>query len=468
MKIKHLIYSIIIFSSIQIVSCKKNNLLTNSNFNIETSTDTILFDTLFTTIGSTTKRFKCYNQNSGTINISKISLQNGTNSPFRINIDGESGILFNDISILADDSIFIFVEVTIDPNGSSLPLVVEDQIIFETNGNSNKVVLNAWGQDAYFHVNEIVQGTWTNDKPHVIYGLAAVGYPNIDSNLTLTIEEGTKIHGHSNAVLYVYKSTLNVNGNLNNPVVFQQDRTEDYLLYSADSIAGQWRGLYFSNALNSTITHAEIKNAIVGIQVDTFSLNNYVFLDKVKIHNSLYSNILSQGSNLSATNCLFANSNNYSAFISIGGNINFEHCTISNYSSGYRTSPAFVFKDYYESTNGQTIFRPFNQANFTNCIIDGNSTTDFVCDTLGYDNSGILTNVVFDHCSLKTEDTIENIVLNNCLFNPRIHFKNTEEWNFEITDSSEIIDFGKSSNIYDDILNRTRSIPNDLGCYEYQ
>ena len=468
MKIKPILYIIILFSSAQILSCKKNNLLTNSNFNIETSIDTILFDTLFTTIGSTTKRFKCYNPNSGTINISNISLQNSTNSPFRINIDGESGVLFKDITILAGDSIFIFVEVTIDPNGNSLPLVVEDQIIFETNGNSIKIVLNAWGQDAYFHVNEIVQGTWTNDKPHVIYGVAAVGYPSLDSNLTLTIEEGTKIHGHSNAVLYVYKSTLNVNGSFNNPVIFQQDRTEDYLLYSADSIAGQWRGVYFSNALNSSITHAEIKNAIIGVQIDTFTLNNYVSLDKVKIHNSLYSNILTQGSNLSAINCLFANSNNYSAFISIGGNVNFEQCTFSNYNSGYRTSPAFVLKDYYESINGQTIFRPFNQAKFTNCIIDGNSSTDFVCDTLGYVLSGISPNVLFDHCSLKTEDTTENFLLDNCLFNPKIHFKNTKEWDFELTDSSEIIDLGKSSAILDDILNRTRSIPNDLGCYEYQ
>ena len=468
MKYKYIIYTIITLLSVQILSCKKNNLLTNSIYNIETSRDTILFDTLFTTIGSTTKKFKCYNQNSGTINISNISLQNGTNSPFRINIDGESGIVFNDITILAGDSIFIFVEVTIDPNGTSLPLVVEDKIIFETNGNSSNVVLNAWGQDAHFHVNEIVQGTWTNDKPHVIYGLAAVGFPSLDSNLTLTIEQGTKIHGHSNAVLYVYKSTLNVNGSLNNPVVFQQDRTEDYLLYPSDSIAGQWRGLYFSNALNSSITHAEIKNAIIGIQVDTFSMNNTVSLNKVKIHNSIYSNILTQGSNLSATNCLFANANNYSAFISIGGSVNFEQCTFSNYVNGYRTSPAFVFKDYYESINGQIIYRPFSQANFTNCIIDGNSTTDFVCDTLGYDLSGFNTNVLFDHCSLKTEDTLENLILNNCLFNPKIYFKNPEEWNFQLTDSSEIIDLGKSSSIADDILNRIRSLPNDLGCYEFQ
>ena len=70
--------------------------------------------------------------------------------------------------------------------------------------------------------------------------------------------------------------------------------------------------------------------------------------------------------------------------------------------------------------------------------------------------------------SIKQEDTIENTLLNNCLFNPKIHFKNTEEWNFELTDSSEIIDLGKSSNISDDMLNNLRSIPNDLGCYEFQ
>ena len=88
-----------------------------------------------------------------------------------------------------------------------LPLVVEDRILFNTN-NEYQVILNAWGQDAYFHVNELVEGQWLNDKPHVIYGIAAVGYPNLDSGKTLVIQEGTQIHGHANAALLVYKSAL--------------------------------------------------------------------------------------------------------------------------------------------------------------------------------------------------------------------------------------------------------------------
>ena len=262
---------------------------------MSTSTDTLLFDTIFTTIGSTTKHFKCYNNYNGVLKISSLHLAMETNSPYRINVDGKSGVLFEEIELLPGDSIFIFVEVTIDPNGQNLPLVVEDKIIFNTNGNEHQVVLNAWGQDAYFHVNELVEGQWLNDKPHVIYGVAAVGFPNLDSGKTLSIDPGTIIHGHANSVLYVYKSSLEVNGTLNDPVVFQQDRMEDYLLYPADSVAGQWRGIYFFQPNQSSITHTEIKNAVVGIQIDTLQNNQFVVLNKVRINNSLYSNLLTQG-----------------------------------------------------------------------------------------------------------------------------------------------------------------------------
>ena len=56
--------------------------------------------------------------------------------------------------------------------------MVEDSIMFLTNGNEQRVLLNAWGQDAYFHVKEIivVDETWNNDKPHVIYNYCAVGF----------------------------------------------------------------------------------------------------------------------------------------------------------------------------------------------------------------------------------------------------------------------------------------------------
>jgi hypothetical protein len=449
-------------------SCKKNKILSGVSYDVNCAIDTLLFDTLFTTIGSTTKYFKCFNRNNGILNIDRIHLKNGTNSPFRINVDGNSGVNFENIELLPGDSLFIFVEVTIDPSQGNLPFIVEDKIIFNTNGNENQVVLNAWGQNAYFHVNEIVEGHWTNDKPHVIYGLAAVGFPSIDSNLSLIIDAGTKVYGHANATLYIYKSSLIVNGDLNNPVIFQQDRLEDYLLYPADSVAGQWRGLYFNSALNSSIAHAEISNAVIGVQIDTFSNNNSVILDKVKVNNSLYANLLTQGANIEASNCLFGNSNNYSAYISIGGSVQFEHCTFANYVNTNRSTPAVIFKDYYLSTNNQAILRPFTKAKFTNCVIDGNSSTELVCDTLiSYTN--LSNDILFDHCAITSEDSLSNIALfNNCFLNLNPNFYDVENWNFDLNSSSDLIDIGTVSPLIDDILGRSRISPNDLGCYEYQ
>ena len=83
--------------------------------------------------------------------VSSIRLATGDQSMFRLNVDGLPGRSFSDVEIGADDSIFIFVEVTVDPNNQNTPLVVTDSILFETNGNLQDIDLVAWGQDAYFH-----------------------------------------------------------------------------------------------------------------------------------------------------------------------------------------------------------------------------------------------------------------------------------------------------------------------------
>ena len=153
-------------------SCRKDTILTDGSAQLAFTQDTILFDAVFTTIGSVTKHFKIRNEYNQAINITAVDLASGTNSNFRINIDGVPGVAFNNIEIPANDSLFVFVEATIDPTGVNTPLIVEDSIVFLTNGNEQKVWLHAWGQDAYFHNREeiAVSTIWQADKPHVIYG----------------------------------------------------------------------------------------------------------------------------------------------------------------------------------------------------------------------------------------------------------------------------------------------------------
>jgi len=177
--------------SLSLTNCKKGGA---SSGNLEFSNDTILFDTVFTTLGNATQNIRIYNPDGNRLTIDEIELMGGANSPFSINVDGNSSTFIENIHVNGKDSLFIFAQVTLDVNNQNLPLIVEDSIRFRTNGIDQYVKLLVWGQDAYFHVDELVSGVWNPDKPHIIYGTAAVGYPGLDSNQTLTINAGTQVY----------------------------------------------------------------------------------------------------------------------------------------------------------------------------------------------------------------------------------------------------------------------------------
>ena len=104
------------------LGCRKDSFTTTGK--LQFSLDTLVFDTVFTTIGSTTGQFKLYNRNSKTIRIDEVELMGGASSPFRINLDGISGISHEEVSLEANDSLFMFVEVTLDINSQNTPMVI--------------------------------------------------------------------------------------------------------------------------------------------------------------------------------------------------------------------------------------------------------------------------------------------------------------------------------------------------------
>jgi hypothetical protein len=186
-------------------SCKKDKLITDSSAKLQFSQDSVLFDTVFTTIGSSTKNIRVRNKNNQRIKISSIQLQGGTASPFIINVDGSPGKSFTDIEIAANDSMYIFIQVNVNPTNTNSPLIISDALVFSVNGNQQTVQLEAWGQDAYYHrptdaikfkdgtyfpystisTQTPATVTWPNDKPHVIYG-----YLVVDEKQKLIINQG--------------------------------------------------------------------------------------------------------------------------------------------------------------------------------------------------------------------------------------------------------------------------------------
>lgn len=364
-----LVFISLIIGGLQLTSCKKA--VFYSEGNLDFSADTVVFDTVFTTIGSTTKRLKIYNNSNRNLRIDEIELMGGENSPFRINVDGLSGTRFSELEIEGNDSLWIFIEVTLDPNGGSLPLIVEDSIRFQTNGVDQHVILAAWGQDAYFYNNEFTSGTWQNDKPHVIYGYAAV-----PEGQTLTIPAGTDIYLHNNSLIYVFKGALNIQGTKAEPVTLQGDRLEAQY----DDVAGQYYGIYFEKALPSSIDYAIIKNGIAGVHLfgeDPGNTGYTLELSNTIIQNcSRYGSFVYDGARLKAENCIISNNGIHAFLLLRGGDFNFNHCHLLSYGAGDNVGAAIGITNYFNDTIG-----PINEGTVTNSVLYGNGLYEVAMDT---------------------------------------------------------------------------------------
>ncbi len=458
-------------------SCKKDVLLTDSSAKLGFSTDTVFFDTVFTTVGSTTKIFKIYNDHSQPLNISKIFLATGKNSQFRINVDGVSGVSHSDVEIAGGDSMFVFVQVTVDPTSSLSPFVINDSVVFETNGNIQDVKLIAVGRNVYLHKPSLpasspfysITGfsgrdtTLPNDKPHLFFG-----YVVVDSACKVTIQPGTQIYMHNKAVFWVYKDgTLNMQGAYGNEITVQGDRLEP----EYKEVPGQWGMIWLSQgSKNNVVDWAIIKNGSIGIRVDTVVTpgNPTLKLTNTIIKNMQAAALFAQGGHIWSSNCVFANCGQYVAALTIGGKYKFEHCTFANFwSRSNRTTPLLLLNNYYISSQNFYIIRNLDSAYFGNCILYGDQAEEFGRDSSTF---GGIFSYKFDHCILKTSiNTSNGTRYTNVYKNLDPGFKDAGINDYQLkTSSVNSIDKGNPLiNIPFDLNNTLRtSPPPDLGPYE--
>jgi hypothetical protein len=474
------------------VSCKKDKLIEDPSATVNFSADSVLFDTVFAQAGSTTRQIRVINNHKQRIKISSINVRNGSSSSFFLNVDGSPGRSFSDIEIAGNDSLFIFIQVYVNPLSSNSPLVISDGIDFVVNGNTQTVYLEAWGQDAYYHkpTNAIkfVNGgylpyttiapgtnttvTWPNDKPHVIYGWLVV-----DSSQTLIIDPGVKVHFHQNAGLWVYRyGTLKVNGTLGNEVVFQGDRLEP----AYQDEPGQWDRIWINEgSVNNLINYAIIKNGFIGIQAELLSPNFGVDPLHLKITNTKIQNMKKWGMynvafDVYGGNNLISNCKEYCLAITAGGNYTFIHNTFANFWTKDSRSTPCVHIDNHAGTTQI----PLDSCYFGNCIIDGNAISEIELDI-------ITTNTLyppahkFSYCFIRSSSSLTAAPFFNC--NPKgtqTSFGDPATYNFTLGGSSGAVDLANNATINGDAdkfpfdLTGTKSRGTfgdnnpDAGCYE--
>ena len=240
--------------AISISSCRKDFDYVPSSGNLQFSKDTVFLDTIFTNIGSSTYTLKVYNRSNEDVLIPFVGLEDGQNSSYRLNVDGQAGKEFNNIPLLAKDSLFVFIETTFDVSPTQEnEFLYTDAIVFGNGANQQEVQLVTLVKDAVFLYpqtlsngtketlvlgmdedgNEIrVEGffletdelQFSKEKPYVVYGYAAVPEGNI-----LDMEAGTRVHFHKNSGIIVSDgAAIHINGALSqdqevleNEVIFE-------------------------------------------------------------------------------------------------------------------------------------------------------------------------------------------------------------------------------------------------------
>ena len=394
-----------ILIAIMLLSCKDDMYSTNSKDILSFSADTVSFDTVFTSLGSTTSRIMIYNRNNTALKISHIEVAGGKNSAFRINVDGalNANNHFEDIEIRAKDSMYVFVAVTVNPTDSNSPVFIHDSLIFQTNGVTQKVKLQAYGQNIKILRNLHIanDSTLTSEKPFLVYGNLTV-----DSAKTLTLNSGCKIYFHNNANMKIYGNLI-AQGTAEQPIALRGDRLDNInfnVPVPYNNVAGQWGGIYLLGGGKYVLNYVNMNSGYVGIHF----LNKYLSnLPSLEIHNCKIQNFLADGlfvqnGDVTVTNTEISNAGSHAVYLN-GGKHTFIHCTIANYFNSSSVQPVSRDKNPAVLISGINDMAPM-QSFFQNCIISGDADNEF---TLAVPSVSDYTGL-FAGCYIQAKDSLSS------------------------------------------------------------
>ena len=478
-----------------VCACRSDFETVASKGDLVFSQDTIFLDTVFSTIGSSTFQLKVYNKSNQDISIPSIQLGKGLSSKYRMTVDGMSGNQgkqFQNVTLLAKDSLYIFIETTANAaDANPTDFLYTDQIQFGSGANLQKVELVTLVKDAVLLFpqrlfngsketiplgNKTVEGFYlddnelhfTNQKAYVIYGYAAV-LPG----KTAVFDAGARVYFHANSGLVVgNNASLQINGRssstsqLENEIVFQGDRLQADYAY----VPGQWEAVWLDEATNINIDHLTIKNASIGLLVQNNN-GTAASIKNTQIYNSAHYGILAQNGKIVAENLVVNNAGEAALACNYGGNYTFIHCTFNN-NWNTPNQMAVALSNFKLGAVPET--NALSKATFNNCIIYGSYSNELELNK----KTGTAFEYQFNNCLIKLDAkagatnplyqfTNDPAHYNNILLNQDPKFQSSAKNKLNIDGTSAAFAKGNASYFIPfDISGTTRTLPPDLGAYQ--
>lgn len=475
----HTILSVCLTVMMLMSACRDRQISDDPTLRLSFSCDTIAFDTVFTTVGSSTKRMMIYNTNKNALLIRSVSHQ----SPyFHLNLDGENREeLLHDITLNGGDSLFLFVRVNVDPQDVNNPVLIEDPLLFSVNGHTDTILMQAYGQNV-----EIIRSTkgrteygshyFRNTKPYLIYDTVVIGG-------TMLLEAGTTLYMHSGANIVCYGS-VTAEGTLADPIRIQGDRTDqlfDNVPYAYAS--GQWGGIFLYHVADMPVpayrfNHTEILSGTVGLYCMNETPDDrpaFRFYNG-RIHNHAAYGMVLQNVDDSIANSEISNCAGYCVYLQGG-----EHVLLHNTIAGYfgypytnlnihNTSPEDVAALFVNDMSKSTAA---NSLTLINSIVTGRRDNSLVIATpLPSAFSGDVRHNYLkadtlrqDWCSDNVYAAKEDTVFRNIYF----LYQEYNYYDFHLAEHSPargIADTLTAIFLPYDREENSRDLPADAGCYQ--
>ena len=454
----------LLFLLLFLYACTKDEFLNSRDAQLRVSTDTLHFDTVFVTAGSTYRSFQVVNDYDQHLRITSLHIGGGSSSPFKLNLNGRSGIRFENLVVEKKDSLYGWIQVNIDPNTSNGAFILRDSIVIELNGRIQKIQLEAWGSNAHFLRNPRITQTqtWTNDKPYVI-----LGGLTIDPTATLTLSPGTQLYLHADAAILV-KGTIQALGGADptERIHLQGDRLDEpYRHYPA-----AWPGIYIQpGSTNNIFRYTTIRQAYQGLVAEqgASNINPVLKLEQCEIDNAYDAGLIGLNTSIVAENCLISNCGQNAVLVG-GGNYRFTHCTLVSYANRYldHQKPVLTLTNFTNNT-----VAPLT-AGFTNCIFWGEGGTVEEEVLLSKQTTAPFQadfrNVLWKMPSNPALATVSQAIANQSPLFDSIQPTN-RFYNFRLRNVSPALNAGIATGLTVDLDGRSRAVGlPDLGCYEKQ